>query len=285
MQLCCTGSSGNPKRKTLDLQELILATFPLQLSLIGIGVMTILILDPIRLQFSYHLLPEEYQNNSILVSLITLEFFLFNIEFAGLSFVVVFQIAFFRFCLQKLSMYVRHAHAFLSFETMNFMGLFVTCSGIREVNPTKSYRDLRELQLLITMFNCNQSEMIYLLKIFLVSNATVMGFFGIRYFHSNPFLGLFGLAIALINIALFLALYDNAFAIPINVLNVKMKAIVNWQLFNGSTETKSNGLRRALESVPVLGIRVGGFCFLERESTPIFMDYVTNRIGGLLVTF
>ena len=83
----------------------------------------------------------------------------------------------------------------------------------------------------------------------------------------------------------FLALYDHAFAILRKALDVKRKAIMQWQLFDGGTGRKLKGLRRGLESVPELGIRVGGFKFLERESTPIFVDYVTNRVAGLLMTF
>ena len=71
---------------SLDLQELMLVAFPFLLLLAGVGVMTVLFFDSIRLQFSYHLLPEEYQNNCILLCFIALEFFLFNIEFAGFSF-------------------------------------------------------------------------------------------------------------------------------------------------------------------------------------------------------
>ena len=92
----------------LDLQEVMLAAFPLLLLLAGIAVMTILFFDPIRLQFSYHLLPEGYQTHYMLLCLVVLEFFLFNIEFAGFSFGICFQIAFFRHCLQKLNRYVRY---------------------------------------------------------------------------------------------------------------------------------------------------------------------------------
>ena len=43
-------------------------------------------------------------------------------------------------------------------------------------------------------------------------------------------------------------------------------------------------LLRRLKSIPLTGLKVGGFHFLETTSTPIFIDYVVNKIVNLLVT-
>ena len=112
-----------------------------------------------------------------------------------------------------------------------------------------------------------------------------MGFFGTRYFHANPYLGLFNLAIAVYGTVAFLALYDHAFAIPRKALELKRRTSMQLQLFFTKRGRRVRGLRFTLESVPELGIKLGGFNFLERESTPIFLEYVTNRVAGLLMTF
>ena len=40
-----------------------------------------------------------------------------------------------------------------------------------------------------------------------------------------------------------------------------------------------------LKSVQRLGIKVGGFGYVERESTLIFLQYVLEQIVSLLITF
>ena len=60
------------------------------------------------------------------------------------------------------------------------------------------------------------------------------------------------------------------------MLIVKSKAL----RFVGS---KRVTLRR-VRSIPSVGLKVGDFHMLERESTPIFMDYVLKNIVNLLVT-
>ena len=88
-----------------DLQELMLVSFPWLLVEAGIICMSILFFDPMRLQFSYSLLPQEYQNNWVLGCFVLTEYFLFNIEFAAYGFGVFLQLAFFRYCLGRLNNY------------------------------------------------------------------------------------------------------------------------------------------------------------------------------------
>ena len=88
--------------RRFDLQKLMLVTCPWLLVMSGAGVMVLLAMDPFRMQFSYMLLPEKWQNGFILTILLSLEFFLFNIEFAE-GFGVFLQLAFFQHCLQQLS--------------------------------------------------------------------------------------------------------------------------------------------------------------------------------------
>ena len=43
--------------------------------------------------------------------------------------------------------------------------------------------------------------------------------------------------------------------------------------------------KQILKSVPVLVIDVGGFHAVEKESVPIFLDYIVQQIVDLLLTF
>ena len=68
-------------------------------------------------------------------------------------------------------------------------------------------------------------------------------------------------------------------------MDMKRQAIAGLSLRGNGQAGKVMGLNKALRSVPELGIKVGGFCYLERESTPHFLDFVTNRVASLLVAF
>ena len=56
-----------------------------------------------------------------------------------------------------------------------------------------------------------------------------------------------------------------------------------------STELRSPVVRKwiqqSLKSIPVLAINIGGFHLAERESVPVFLDFVANQIVDLLITF
>ena len=46
---------------------------------------------------------------------------------------------------------------------------------------------------------------------------------------------------------------------------------------------KKKALEMLMNSIPLVGLRVGDFHMLERVSTPVFMDYVVRSIVNLLV--
>ena len=78
-------------------------------------------------------------------------------------------------------------------------------------------------------------------------------------------------------------MYAKAFAIPAGLDDVKTTLRGRICLLNNVTDR--NVLRRKVKSMPCVGIKVGDFHTLERESTPIFVHYVVTNIVNLLVTF
>ena len=43
-------------------------------------------------------------------------------------------------------------------------------------------------------------------------------------------------------------------------------------------------MRKHIESVQAAGIQLGSFGTFERESTPVFLDFVVRNIAGLLLS-
>ena len=76
--------------------------------------------------------------------------------------------------------------------------------------------------------------------------------------------------------------YEKAFAIPgrLDHLKSSLKAKIR---VNDRNRVFAKVLKMQIESIPLVGLRVGDFHMLERASTPIFIHYVINNIVSLLV--
>ena len=146
---------------------------------------------------------------------------------------------------------------------------------------------LRAFQAIVTIFNESQSAIVFAIKIMAITTATVMNFFGLGYFHVNWLVGFFCFACAVNAEIAFLALFDHAFSIPVKADYVRKVALL--RMGTSSNNEHNNGKRRLLtrelRSFPVLGIKVGRFNYLERDSTPNFLNFVANKTATLLVMF
>ena len=85
-----------------DLQELLIIFFPGLLLAAGLGAVTILCLDPIRIQSLFALLPSEYQNTGTLLMSAFIEYTIYIVGFASAAFGIYLQLNFFRDCLNQL---------------------------------------------------------------------------------------------------------------------------------------------------------------------------------------
>ena len=79
------------------------------------------------------------------------------------------------------------------------------------------------------------------------------------------------------------SIFQLAFQITEEVEN--LKKVIEVKFTGLRVHWARNYLERILQSVPVLGVNVGGFHEAERESVPIFMDFVVKQIVNLLLTF
>ena len=147
-------------------------------------------------------------------------------------------------------------------------------------------KQLRALQITIKIFNDSQSVMIFGLKNCIITAAVVMSFFGIQYFHSNVLVGLFNIICAFYASLIFIALYDHAFAIPVRAEYVRKVAPLARLTRSRERQMQSmTMLKRELLSFPTMGIQVGHFYHMERDSTPRFLDFVAAKTFTMLVTF
>ena len=87
----------------------------------------------------------------------------------------------------------------------------------------------------------------------------------------------------------FACMYDKAFQIPEKVGNIKratrLRLAGSVGLFrNARQHWEAGEIMRRIRSVPLVGIQQERFGYLERESTPRFVDFVVSSVCSVLVS-
>ena len=65
----------------------------------------------------------------------------------------------------------------------------------------------------------------------------------------------------------------------------KLKEVIEVESIGLPFLIEGKWIQRMLRSIPVLSVNIGGFHEAERESVPIFLNFVVQQIVGLLITF
>ena len=152
-------------------------------------------------------------------------------------------------------------------------------------------KEMKELALFIEIFNHCFPPCIFALKLMCLGGAILFYFFTIRHFQDFPFLALFTGYIAVLLTLVYGILYQKAFSIP-----EKMELLKNGFLNSAQKSTSTTTLddksprilsemNREIRGIRNVGVKVGSFHTLERESTPNFVDFVLRNVVSLLVTF
>lgn len=141
---------------------------------------------------------------------------------------------------------------------------------------------VREVQLVVNMFNIGHRYVIYCTKLFCITCATVNGYGLIAHGGAgNLVYTLLTFTMFVDMLFLYAFVYEKAFGIPEGLDSVKRALGSSIQGIGVVRGRKI--LRRQVRSVPIVGFKVGDFHMLERESTPIFIQYIVTNIVNLLV--
>ena len=143
-------------------------------------------------------------------------------------------------------------------------------------------RRIRAIQLLVNMFNFGHRNVIYCIKLLCITLAIVNGYGAIANGGSNVVYLLLASSTSCDMIFLYAFVYEKAFAIPDGFERVKHALVAESRGLRWAQSKKI--LLRQVRSIPSVGLRVGDFHVLERESTPVLVDYVLKNIVNLLVS-
>ena len=143
---------------------------------------------------------------------------------------------------------------------------------------------IRCVQLLVSLFNIGHRNVIHCIKFLCIVAATVNGYAAISHGQENSIFSLMAFCVLIDVIFLYAFVYDKAFAIPDGLQTLRRMLKVGLVRKHGKAlMMTTKALEMQINSIPLVGLRVGDFHMLERVSTPVFMDYVVMSIVNLLV--
>jgi len=135
----------------------------------------------------------------------------------------------------------------------------------------------------ILLFNNNFSTAVYVFKMSTISAGIVGGFGFMSLLDKNPLLALVFGNFFIVAISSFSITFNGTHQITEKVEELKRDILVKSRKVR--TRSGMKEVEMILKSVQRLGIKVGGFNYMERESTLIFLQYVLEQIVDLLITF
>ena len=143
----------------------------------------------------------------------------------------------------------------------------------------KVTRQLRTLQLYVSMVNNVNCYLVFTWKLLSISVCIITGYAALAHFSEYPIFGVMYYVILFDVTFIYTVIYEKAFKVP--------------QMFEEATASallRMRGkqvcvFRRQIRSIPRTGIKVGQFHKMERESTLIFVDFVVKNIVGMLVAY
>ena len=141
--------------------------------------------------------------------------------------------------------------------------------------------ETRQILVFVHLFNISFANLIFTNKVFSINIAIFGSFFAIHEITGDVILRiLLGVASSFI-IIFYTIIYDKGFQVSQNFTQIKNR----FQPLIRKSNFRKAEMKRAIIGIRSLGIQVGSFHTLERQSTLIFLDFILKQIVGLLITF
>ena len=140
----------------------------------------------------------------------------------------------------------------------------------------------------MSLFNQIFSSSIFANKVAAIGLVILCGSAATQYFYESPFLAMSNVFFAFDAMLICNILYDRGFAIRRQFMTLKKLVLLKMKLklAQGTHDTEiAHRMLKGIESVRVIAVRVGEFHYLQRLSTPTFLDFCTKNIVRLIMAF
>ena len=142
--------------------------------------------------------------------------------------------------------------------------------------------------LYLHLFNHVYSFIVFTWKQMALFFGIFTAFFAIRYNIKFPLTSALAAYVHVGIMVVYSLMYEKAFKIPENWRKVKSQLRISANLSTIKQYPvggKSGQFQKQIQRIPEIGVKVGHFHVLERESTPRFIMFVISSVSSLLITF
>ena len=148
-----------------------------------------------------------------------------------------------------------------------------------------TYKILRKVQIEVALFNESNANLIFGMKVVMITVTIASGFSAVQFFHVHHLIGATNAIILVDAMAIFSVLYDRGFSIPRKVAQLKLTLSLTLKLIDLVTDEEKKTMLRNLKSVGMVAIRVGHFHHLQRVSTPNFVDFSVKNTARMVIAY
>jgi len=146
------------------------------------------------------------------------------------------------------------------------------------------YKVTRNVQLALTIFNTSNSGIVYTLKFFGLTCGTLSLYFVVALYSRMSVFNAFVFGVILVNSLTFYPVcWGDAFTIPVMMTQNRNLALKIAKRFDD--ESVSRYWRKNFLSIPALNFKSGPFMNIERNSTPLYLDFLIGSATNLLISY
>lgn len=136
------------------------------------------------------------------------------------------------------------------------------------------------MQLVMNIFNLTTSGTVFSFKLVGLSGGIVGLYFFLRVAFVQPFLAALVFLVLFSNgISFYSVMWSNVNVIPDTMDDMRRRLITR------SAVADRKLAQRLIRSIPSVAVRVGNFQNMERNSVPIFLDFVVQNTAACLIGF
>ena len=152
-------------------------------------------------------------------------------------------------------------------------------ANVIRMSAEDGYTISKRSHLCMTIYNVSTAGIIFSHKLVCLINSIVGLYFLIRLIFVQPAVSVLFVILAFDAITFYTVMWDNASLIPlmIGILKAETDVVALGSIMNRVF------YRSVSRSIPCVGVRVGGFRNMERDSTLIFVDFVLHNVVSLLI--
>ncbi|CAG7819950.1 unnamed protein product [Allacma fusca] len=246
--------------------ELFLVNMPFNIFGAGVATILLVLLLPER-SFSVHcLIPVTYQSSLTYFACSVLDVaFLVNETSVG-----------------SVGMFILLAFFLKIDRTLDTLKqVILSNDSLTENSLDEALVSCRKIQLQLCLFNQKFMNMNYLMKLFDMIAIVSCYYVAIVYHDQNPRFAFSSLLLGLNMMTGFLLLFDKAFEIPMKMQDVKGEISLASHILKKPGSRKY--VRCRVTSLQSVGVKMGGFSTLERQSTPNFLHFIVSTVTDLIV--